>query len=200
MDIEFFYFVSYGYLILKKRFKKNMPENKVKKYFRLVEIWAWCDICHDMVALSVGKDEISDGLEMGIYTKEFKHKNSNPDPDDPDDLSGDEHTVYVYIDDSYDVTGVKAFFGDSPTIEKLEEEAAASGVTEVRIPIIVKEVPATSVHLGMITPDEYKVLKICDGMNTIEQVAEIAGKPLVEIESMMEKLHKKGLVDVIRRT
>ncbi|MFX1443203.1 MAG: hypothetical protein ACFFHV_07300 [Promethearchaeota archaeon] len=176
-----------------------MPENKVKKYFRLVEVWAWCDICQDMVALSVDKDEIYNGLEMGIYTKEFKHRNPRPDMEDTDDLSGDEHTIYVYIDDKYDVTGVKSFFGDSPTIESLEEAAAASGATEVRIPIIIKDVPPTSVHLGMITAEEYKVLKICDGMNTLEQVAQIAGKKLEDVEKMMEKLHKKGLVDVIKR-
>ena len=69
----------------------------------------------------------------------------------------------------------------------------------MRIPIIIKDVPATSVHLGMITPEEFKVLKICDGMNTLEQVAEIAGKKLEDVEKMMEKLHKKGLVDVIKR-
>ncbi len=56
-----------------------------------------------------------------------------------------------------------------------------------------------SVQLGMLSQDEFKVLKICDGMNTLEQVAEIAGKDVAEIEKMMGKLHKKGLVDVIRR-
>lgn len=177
-----------------------MPENKVKKYFRLVEVWAWCDICQEMVSLRVDKKEIYEGLEMGIYTKEYKHANPKPDLDDTDDLSGDQHTIFVYIDDKYDVTGVKSFFGDSPTIEALEEQATASGYSEVRIPIIIKEVPATSVHLGMISPEEYKVLKICDGMNTLEQVAQIAGKKLEDIEKMMEKLHKKGLVDVIKRT
>ncbi len=65
--------------------------------------------------------------------------------------------------------------------------------------IIIKEIPAMSVQLGMISQEEFKVLKICDGMNTVEQVAEIAGKEVVEIEKMMDKLHKKGLVDVIRR-
>lgn len=173
-----------------------IPENKVRKYFRLVEIWAWCDICEDMVALDVDKDEIHDGLEMGIYTKEFKHSNNHPDHEDPDDNSGDEHTVYVYIDDKYDVTGVKAFFGESPSMEDME---ASSTSGEVRIPIVVKEIPPMSVHLGMITPSEFKVLKICDGMNTLEQVAEIAGKKVPDIEKMCEKLHKKGLVDIIRR-
>ena len=44
------------------------------------------------------------------------------------------------------------------------------------------------------------VLKICDGMNSLEQVAEIAQKSIEEIEKMMDKLRKKGLVKVIRRT
>ncbi len=81
----------------------------------------------------------------------------------------------------------------------MKEMKAAATTGEVRIPIVVKEVPPMSVHLGMMTPEEFKVLKICDGMNTIEQVAEIAGKTVSDIERMMEKLRKKGLVDVIKR-
>ena len=172
-----------------------MPENKVKKYFSLIEAWAWCPICLDMVALKIDKQEIINGLETGIYTKEFKHQNLHPDFDDPDDRSGEEHTIYVYIDDKYDITGVKAFFGDTLS---LDEIGTAQG-QEVRIPIIVKEIPTMSVQLGMISQDEFKVLKICDGMNTLEQVAEIAGKDVTQVETMMDKLHKKGLVDVIRR-
>ncbi|MFW9899584.1 MAG: hypothetical protein ACFFDO_10045 [Candidatus Thorarchaeota archaeon] len=149
-----------------------------------------------MIALNVDKKEIYDGLEMGIYTREHKHSNPYPDSEDPDDNSGKEHTIYVYIDDNYDVTGVKAFFGDSPDMKELK---AAATTGDVRIPIVVKEIPPMSVHLGMLTPEEFKVLKICDGMNTLEQVADIAGKKVEEIEKMMEKLRKKGLVDVIKR-
>lgn len=175
-----------------------MPENKVKKYFRLVECWAWCPICLDMVALKIDKKEIINGLETGIYTKEFKHQNLRPDFDDPDDRSGEEHTIYVYIDDKYDITGVKAFFGDSLSLDDIGTDEISEG-QEVRIPIIVKDIPAMSVQLGMISQDEFKVLKICDGMNTVEQVAKIAGKDVAQIEAMMGKLRKKGLVDVIRR-
>lgn len=149
-----------------------------------------------MVALDADKNEIHDGLEMGLYTKEYKHSNKHPDLEDPDDKSGEEHTIYVYIDDKYDVTGVNSFFGESPSLQDME---AASASGEVRIPIVVKEIPPMSVHLGMMTPSEFKVLKICDGMNTIEQVADIAGKKVSDIEKMCEKLHKKGLVDIIRR-
>ncbi len=175
-----------------------MPENKVKKYYELIECWAHCSICGDMVALKIDKKEIINGLETGIYTKEYKHQNPNPDFDDTDDRSGEEHTIYVYIDDKYDVTGVKAFFGDTLSLDEIAPQEMAEG-QEVRIPIIVKEIPAMSIQLGMISQEEFKVLKICDGMNTLEQVAEIAGKEVVEIEKMMDKLHKKGLVDVIRR-
>ncbi|MFW9827909.1 MAG: hypothetical protein ACFFEY_09970 [Candidatus Thorarchaeota archaeon] len=175
-----------------------MPENKVRKYFKLIEAWAWCDICEDMVALRIDKQEIINGLKMGIYAKEYVHSNRNPDLEDPDDLSGNEHTIYIYINDNYDVTGVKAFFGESPTTEEIGAEAIQEGV-EVRIPIVVKEIPPMAVQFGMLNKDEFKVLKVCDGMNTLEQVAEIAEIGLEKIEKMMEQLRKKGLVQVIKR-
>lgn len=161
-----------------------------------MECWAWCDICQNMVALKVDKEEIINGLQTGIYTKEYKHKNPLPDEEDPDDNSGEEHTIYVYINDEFDITGVKSFFGDAPSSEEVEKGATGE---EVRIPIVIKEIPEMSVHLGMLTPEEYKVLKICDGMNTIEQVADIAEKSVDDIVQMMDKLREKGLVKVIRR-
>jgi hypothetical protein len=151
-----------------------------------------------MVALKLDKNEIINGLQMGIYTKEFKHVNPYPDPEDPDDLSGQEHTIYVYINENYDITGVKSFFGESPSTEEIGASVEAGG--EVRIPVVVKDIPPMSVQLGMITKEEYKVLKICDGMNTIENVAEIAQKSVEKIEKMMERLRSKGLVKVIKRT
>ena len=176
-----------------------MPENKVKKYFRLIEAWAWCDICSDMIALSINKEEIIDGLKMGIYAKEYKHSNQDPDIEDTDDVSGNEHTIYVYINDSYDITGVKAFFGESPTTEEIGAQTIQEG-GEVRIPIVVKEIPPMAVEFGMLSKDQFKVLKICDGMNTIEQVASIAQMSVEDIEKMMDQLRKKGLVKVIKRT
>ncbi|MFX1279927.1 MAG: hypothetical protein ACFFA3_10960 [Promethearchaeota archaeon] len=176
-----------------------MPENKVRKYFQLIEAWAWCDICEDMISLNIDKKEIISGLEMGIYTKEYKHANPIPDLEDPDDVSGQEHTIYVYINDNYDITGVKSFFGSSPSTEEIGAETVEAG-GEVRIPVVVKEISPMAVQLGMLTKEQFKVLKICDGMNTIEQVGSIAQKDLKEIEDMMEELRKKGLIKVIKRT
>ena len=175
-----------------------MPENKVKKYFSLIEAWAWCDICEDMVALNINKSEIIDGLKMGIYTKEYRHSNPSPDLEDPDDISGNDHTIYIYINDNYDITGVKSFFGESPTTEEIGAETIQEG-GEVRIPVVVKDIPPMAVQFGMLTKDQFKVLKICDGMNTLEQVAEIAQISLEEMEKMMEELRNKGLVQVIKR-
>lgn len=176
-----------------------MPENKVKKYFNLIEIWGWCDICENMVNIRVNKKEIIDGLKMGIYTKEHKHINPRPDLEDPDDLSGQEHAIYIYINDNYDVTGVKSFFGDSPSMSDIGAETVEAG-GEVKIPIVVKEVPPMSVQLGMLTLDEFKLLKVCDGMNTLQECAAISQKPVEEVEDMLNKLRKQGLVEVIRRT
>jgi len=152
-----------------------------------------------MVALRIDKKEISDGLKMGIYTKEHKHKNLYPDPNDPDDISGQEHTIFVYINDNYDLTGAHAFFGESPSMSEVGAETLEA-VGEVRIPVVVKEVSHLSVQLGMLSMDQYKVLKVCDGMNTLEQVAQIAQKSVEEIEKMMSELRKKGLVKVIKRS
>ncbi|MHA2266859.1 MAG: hypothetical protein ACXAB8_03600 [Promethearchaeota archaeon] len=176
-----------------------MPENKVRKYFSLIEAWAWCDICEDMIALKLDKDEIITGLKMGIYTKEHKHYNLYPDLEDTDDVSGQEHTIYIYINDNYDITGVKSFFGESPSTEEIGAESVEAG-GEVRIPVIVKDISPMAVQLGMLTKEQFKVLKICDGMNTIEQVAAIAQKGVEDIEKMMDQLRKKKLVRVIKRT
>ncbi|MHA1191248.1 MAG: hypothetical protein ACTSP9_02995 [Promethearchaeota archaeon] len=176
-----------------------MPENKVKKYFSLIEAWAWCDICNDMVALKLNKKEIIDGLKMGMYTKEYKHVNKYPDYEDTEDLSGQEHAIYIYINDNYDITGVKSFFGDSPRMADIGAAAVQAG-EEVRIPVVVKDVPEMSVHLGMLTMEQYKLLKVCDGMCTVEEVASIIQKSIDEVEKMLDKMRKKGLVKVIRRS
>ena len=151
-----------------------------------------------MVALAINKKEILSGLQMGIYTKEHMHFNPIPDPEEIDDKSGKEHTIYVYINADYDVTGVKSFFGDMPSTSEIDSSLAQTS-GEVRIPVVVKDIPDTSVHLGMISKEEFVVLKVCDGMNTIDQVAEITGKTIEKIEKIMEKLRKKGLVKVIKR-
>ena len=176
-----------------------MPDNKVKKYFSLIEAWAWCEICTEMVNIRVDKDEIKSGLKMGIYTKEHKHVNPHPDLEDDEDISSQEHTVFIYINDNYDVTGVRSFFGDSPSMSDVGRGTTEEG-GEVRIPIVVKEVQPMSVQLGMISLEEFKLLKVCDGMNSVEQCAEIAQKPIDKIEKMLVKLRKKGLVKVIKRT
>ncbi len=169
-----------------------MPINKVKKYFKLIEAWVYCDICDDMVPLTIDKDEIHNGLLTGIYTKRYPHFNPRPDLDEPDDRSGEEHNIHIYINDKYEITGAKSFFGEVPATESY-------GGVGARIPVVVKEVSEISIQFGMLTQDEYKVLKICDGNNSLEQVAAIAEKSVEEIEKMMDKLRKKGLVKVIIR-
>ena len=175
-----------------------MPDNKVRKYFSLIEAWAWCEICEDMVALNVDKKEIIDSLQMGIYTKEHKHSNPNADSEDTDDASGTEHTIFIYINENYDITGVKTFFGESLKMEDIGAQDTKEG-TEVRIPIIVKEIPPMAVQFGMLNKEQFTLLQICDGKNTIEQVASIAQKSIEEVEEMMEALRKKKLVKVIKR-
>ncbi|MFW9823629.1 MAG: hypothetical protein ACFFE4_11870, partial [Candidatus Thorarchaeota archaeon] len=86
-----------------------------------------------------------------------------------------------------------------PRTEEIGAEMVQAG-GEVRIPVIVKDISPMAVQLGMLTKEQFKVLKICDGMNTIEEVASTAEKSVEEIEDMMDQLRKQGLVKVIKRT
>ncbi|MHA1792309.1 MAG: helix-turn-helix domain-containing protein [Promethearchaeota archaeon] len=158
----------------------------VRKYFQFIEIWAPCPICEKlgyapMVNLRVSKEEINRGLSMGIYTHNYVH---GP--------PGQEHTVSVYINPKYEMTGSKAFEGT----EGVNSDTFAKGTI---IPIIIKKIPDMAVHLGMVTPEEFSILKVCDGNNSIDEVAKILEKDRADIEESLQKLKDKGLVDLIKK-
>jgi hypothetical protein len=163
----------------------------VKKYFRLIEAWVDCSICEVKIPLKINKEEIINGLQTGIYTMYYVHTNPRP-PADTNHPSLQKHTAAIYIDKDYNIKGVKCFMGT----EISSKEVGAAGA---RIPVVVKKIPPMSVHLGMLSPDEFKVLQICDGNNTLEQVATIADKSIKELEDMMDRLREKGLVKIIKR-
>lgn len=155
----------------------------VRKYFQFIEIWAPCEICESlgyapMVNLRVSKEEINRGLSMGIYTHNYVH--GPPEQ---------EHTVAVYINPKYEMTGSKAFEGTS----------SANFEKGTIIPVIVKKIPDMAVHLGMVTPEEFAILKVCDGNNSIEEVVKILQKDQAKIEASLQKLKDKGLVDLIKK-
>ncbi len=149
----------------------------------------WCDICQEMVLVNIDKKEILEGIKAGIYTRIYKHKNPYPDKDDTDDKSDVEHTVLLYINKSYNVAGVKSFFGDSPPLEERS-----------RIPIKLFDKIEMKINLYMLSKDNFIVLKVCDGFNTIEQIADITDLSLDKIEEMIETLRKKRLLQVITRS
>ena len=159
----------------------------VRKYFRFIEIWTPCPICEQlgyapMVNLRVSKEEINRGLQMGIYTHNHVHGPEGMDP----------HTVAVYINPTYEVTGSKAFEGT----EGVKSSAFAAGTI---IPVIVKKIPDMAVHLGMVTPEEFAILKVCDGNNSIEDVMTILRKDKKHIEDNLQRLKEKGLVDLVKK-
>ena len=135
-----------------------------------------------MVNLRVSKDEINRGLQMGIYTHNYAHGPEGVDP----------HTVAVYINPKYEVTGSKTFEGT----EGVSSQSFEKGTI---IPVIVKKIPDMAVHLGMVTPEEFSILKVCDGNNSIDEVANILQKSREQIDESLMKLKEKGLVDLIRK-
>jgi hypothetical protein len=159
----------------------------VRKYFEFIEIWTPCPICDTlgyapMVNLRVSKEEINRGLSMGIYTHNFVHG--------PEDSK---HTVAVYISPKYEVTGSKSYEGT----EGVKSSSFEAGDI---IPVIVKEIPPMAVHLGMVSPEEFSILKVCDGNNTVGDVATILQKTKENIEVNLNKLREKGLVDLIKKS
>ncbi|MFX1452865.1 MAG: hypothetical protein ACFFCM_18655 [Promethearchaeota archaeon] len=140
-----------------------------------------------MVSVKINKKEIQDGIKEGFYTKLFKHNNPFPDTEDPSDKSYEEHTVLLYINENYNVAGVKSFFGDSPPLHG-----------DLRIPIRLQDKIEMKINLSALTHNDFIVLKVCDGFNTIEQIAEITQIPLENLEKMVETLKKKRFLQVIR--
>jgi hypothetical protein len=180
------------YLIQRKFYRKTMKDfNVTRKYFKSIYAYVWCEICAKVIASEIIKEDIRNGLQTGLYVHKYTHVNGEKDPEDIDDISDQSHTCMIYIDSNYDIRGVKTFFGESISSDELE--------TGARIPIVVKEIPPMSVHLGMLSPEEFKILQTCDGNNTIEDVAEISQLDVEYLVKMMSKLRDKGLVNIIRR-
>jgi hypothetical protein len=196
------------YMAIRKYYRQQMKTfNVTKKYFKSIYAFVWCEICNEIVASEINKDDIRNGLQTGLYIHKYTHKNLAKDPEETEDKSDTEHSVMIYIDAHYDVRGVRTFFGKAISSEELEKGA--------KIPIVVKEIPTMAVHLGMVSPDEYKILQICDGNNTLEDVLEISGygasmknssgqlftdtERMANLEKMMQKLRDKGLINIIRR-
>ncbi|MHA1371195.1 MAG: ArsR family transcriptional regulator [Promethearchaeota archaeon] len=156
----------------------------VRKYFQFIEIWVPCPICEKlgyapMINLRVDKEEINRGLSMGIYTHNYVHGPEN-----------NLHTVAIYINPKYEVTGSKAFEG----IDMMQSFEKGTIV-----PVVVKSIPPMAVHLGMVSPEEFAILKVCDGNNSIDEVAKILQKDKSYIEEHLEKLKEKGLIDLIKK-
>jgi len=170
----------------------EMSFNRTVKYFKSIKAYVYCDICQSVVGMDINKEDIRNGLQTGLYIFKYKHKNPHPDLEDPNDRSWEEHTAAVYIDNKYEVRGIKCYFGESPLTDKKLDPGT-------EIPVVEKAIPAMSVHLGMISPDEYKILQLCDGNNTLKDVAEISGMDIMALREMMNKLKEKGLISLIKR-
>ena len=103
--------------------------------------------------------------------------------------SNNPHTSLIYIDRNHDVRGVRSFFGTEMSSDEMKKGS--------RIPIVIKEISKMVLQLGMVTQDEFNILKLCDGNNSIETIAEIENK--AEIENIILKLKKKKLINIITR-
>jgi hypothetical protein len=167
-----------------------MSFNRTVKYYRTIRAYVYCDICKDVIGTDIVKEDIRNGLQTGLYIYKYVHKNLHHDVEDTEDKSWMDHTTAVYINGEYEVKGIKNYFGEF----SVENKGGAV------IPICVKDIPPMSVHLGMLSPEEYRILQLCDGNNTLDSVAEIASISRADLDKMMDKLKDKGLVNLIKRS
>lgn len=165
-----------------------MSFNKTVKYFKSIRAYVYCTICNDVISTDINKEDIRNGLQTGLYIYKYKHKNEHADLEDEEDKSSQEHTIAVYINSDYEVKGVKCY---------IKESELRQGGQGTRFPTCIKDIPPMSVQLGILSPEEYRVLQLCDGNNTMESVSSIIGIPIEDLEKMMQKLREKGLIKII---
>jgi len=168
-----------------------MPFNRIIKYFKTIRAFVHCDICNDVIGMDIDKELIRNGLETGIFMYRHVHKNKNPDPDDSDDQSWQEHSCSIYIDGNYQIKKIQCFFGDDAPVSAKEGD---------RIPVCIKKIPEASVRIGMVTREQYKLLQLCDGNNTLTEIAQITEIGDEDLIKMMDELRDKGLIDIIIRS
>ena len=178
----------------REKYRKLMKDfNICKKYFRSIKPYVYCEICNEILEdIEINKEEIRNGLHTGLFVFKYFHTNPLADPEDPEDLSGKEHTTQIYIDNKYNVTGVRCYFGRELSKDEMGEGAM--------IPIIIKEAPPMAVAMGMLTQDEFNIMKMCDGNNTLQDVAELTSKTLKQLDKLMKGLKSKGLINLIQRS
>ena len=171
----------------KNQIMKNF--NITTKYFKDIHAFFWCDICQEILSVPINRNAIE--LDTGLYMHSYYHTNPLYDPEDPEDKSNVPHTSLIYIDRNHDVRGVRSFFGTEMSSDEIKKGS--------RIPIVIKEIPKMVLQLGMLTQEEFNILKLCDGNNSVENVAEIEKTNLEKIEKLILKLRKKGLINLISR-
>ena len=165
--------------------------NITKKYFKDIYAFFWCDICQEILSVPIDRNIIEEKLDTGLYIHSYYHTNPLYDPEDPEDHSNKPHTSLIYIDNNHEVRGVRSFFGTEMSSDEMKKGS--------RIPIVIKEISMMVLQLGMVSQKEFNILKLCDGNNSIENVAEIEKLKPDEIEKIIIKLRKKGLINVITR-
>ncbi len=161
------------------------------KYFKEIYAYIWCDICQEILSVPIDRNTIAEKLDTGLYMHSYFHTNPLYDPEDPEDNSNNPHTSLIYIDKNHDVRGVRSFFGREMSSDEIKKGS--------RIPIVIKAIPKMVLQLGMVSQEEFNILKLCDGNNSIENVAEIEKIEEFKLEKIILKLRKKGLINLITR-
>jgi len=88
-----------------------------------------------------------------------------------------------------DVTPFKSFV---PTIDRVLK----NGKLGIICPTRKGEIPPMALEMGLITQDEHRVLELCNGDLTIDEIAQKLNMRKVELWKIIEKLKENGMIEL----
>ena len=103
-----------------------------------------------------------------------------------------DHAIIVYVDREYRVRGVEPVTVEETDRKSLLETGAIP--LEYRTVPVKKKFPPMVVELGLIKPEESRVLNAIDGKRSIEDIARFTGFSIEETRKIIESLMEKKLV------
>ena len=68
------------------------------------------------------------------------------------------------------------------------------GDNPIFIPVLAKEIPPMAVQLGVVNKKEFEISKLCDGINTIDDIQLALGMPRGELEALIDKMEKNSII------
>jgi hypothetical protein len=139
-----------------------------------------CPVCKDTIKIDVQKNLIENTERFPF---EYVHIHANPP-----------HGLTLYIDKNWAIRGMEIFkninvaLRDAPLMSKAR-----------LIPKKKGKISPMAQQLGIVSKKEFEILQKVDGNHTIEEISKELSQNLEEINSLIQKLIEKGMIEIISK-